>query len=83
MTKHPDYNTDKFPSFVAHHGNWDLYINDRGYCAAIPTAKGEKIGCIATHFGDFQYTRMALSKAIETHYPEGGTNGIGLPGYLR
>ena len=61
--RHDEYNTDNFPAFVAHHGNWDIYMNDRGYSAAIPTAEAAKNGCRATHFGDFNYTRAALRSA--------------------
>ncbi len=58
--RHPEYNIDNFPAFVAHHGNWDIYINHRGHSAAIPTPEAAANGCKASHFGDFHYTRMAL-----------------------
>lgn len=46
--EHPYYNTTNFPHFVCNHGNWDIYRNDKDYCAAIPT----RPGCKASHFGD-------------------------------
>lgn len=52
----PYYNIANFPIFVAHHGNWDIYRNRRGYCAALPVVKG----CKASHFGDYEYTRCTL-----------------------
>ena len=58
---HDTYNTKNYPSFVAHHGNWDIYMNDKGQSAAIPTKEAARIGCQATHFGDFHYTRRALA----------------------
>ncbi|MFI0609894.1 MAG: hypothetical protein ACH37Z_18620 [Anaerolineae bacterium] len=51
------YNTTSFPILVAHHGSWDIYRNDKGYCAAIPTEYGAGIGCRASHFGDMAYLR--------------------------
>lgn len=55
MTHHT-YNTHNFPTFVCHHGNWDIYRDAKGYCAAIPV----KQGCNATHFGDAAYVRATL-----------------------
>lgn len=63
MAGHPYYNTQNFPTFVCHHGNWDIYCNATGYCAAIPTPQAEADGCIATHFGDMVYTRLTLHLA--------------------
>jgi hypothetical protein len=57
---HEYYNTANFPIFVCHHGNWDIYRNDSGYCAAIPTSEALAIGCKATHFGDRGYVAVTL-----------------------
>lgn len=61
---HPHYNTDNFPFFVCNHGNWDIYRNAKGYCAAIPTKKAARIGCRASHFGDLRYTQITLGIKI-------------------
>ncbi len=58
------YNTDNFPIFVCNHGNWDIYRNVAGYCAAIPTAKALADGCKATHFGDLAYTLITLGAEV-------------------
>ena len=58
------YNKDNFPHFVCRHGNWDIYRNGRGACAAIPSTIGEERGCNATQFGDMQYVRVTLSKEL-------------------
>lgn len=60
MAIHPDYNKNNFPIFVCNHGNWDIYRNADGYCAAIPTPAKEADGCKATHFGDANYVRVTL-----------------------
>lgn len=57
---HTDYNTTNYPVFVCNHGNWDIYRNDGGYCAAIPTIAAAAIGCKATHFGDRRYVAATL-----------------------
>lgn len=57
---HPDYNTTNFPIFICNHGNWDIYRNADGYCAAIPTQKAAANGCRASHFGDANYVRVTL-----------------------
>ena len=54
------YNTANFPTFVCNHGNWDIYKNDRGYCAAIPTVEAAADGCKASHFGDMEYLKITL-----------------------
>lgn len=59
-TKHPTYNRTNYPHFVCHNGNWDIYANDLGFCAAIPTEKKSNDGCIATHFGDRHYASATL-----------------------
>ncbi len=61
---HPDYNKALFPHFVCAHGNWDIYANANGYCAAIPSAQGEVAGCGASHFGDMAYVRLTLPKEL-------------------
>jgi hypothetical protein len=60
MARHSTYNTDNYPRFVINHGNWDIYANETGHCAAIPTKDGEANGCAATHFGDAGYVRTVL-----------------------
>lgn len=66
MTGHSDYNTTKYPLFVCHHGNWDIYRDARGYCASIPTAAGAAAGCKASHFGDRGYVAATLGVRFET-----------------
>lgn len=56
---HEYYNTRNFPIFVCHHGNWDIYRNDKDYCAAIPI---DGSGCQASHFGDMHYLRVVLPR---------------------
>lgn len=47
------YNTLNFPILVAHHGNWDIYRDANGRCAAIPVVQG----CRASHFGTMDYLK--------------------------
>lgn len=54
------YNTENFPTFICNHGNWDIYTNSRGYCAAIPTRDAAGIGCKASQFGDRAYVKTTL-----------------------
>ena len=63
--RHPHYNRDRFPHFVCSHGNWDIYADDSGYCAAIPTAKAADAGCLASHFGDVGYVRCTLGVRVQ------------------
>lgn len=58
--RHPDYNRDNFPIFVCNHGNWDIYADAAGYCAAIPTHRAAADGCRASHFGDHNYVKVTL-----------------------
>lgn len=58
------YTTINFPRFICHHGNWDIYANASGYCAAIPTAEAAANGCRATHFGDMNYVRATLGFVV-------------------
>ena len=52
------YNTTNFPILVAHHGNWDIYRNEKGQCAAIPIPdKDHAGGCHPSHFGDMDYLK--------------------------
>lgn len=60
MRDHPEYNRSKFPVFVCNHGQWDIYCNATGYCAAIPTPRAAANGCKASHFGDAAYVRATL-----------------------
>lgn len=64
MTTHATYNTANFPIFVCHHGNWDIYRNEGGYCVSIPTTKGAAAGCKASHFGDHGYLAATLGIRI-------------------
>lgn len=61
---HEYFNTTNFPIFVCRHGNWNLYRDERGYCASIPTAEAVKIGCRASHFGDAAYVFATLGVRI-------------------
>ncbi len=54
------YNTKNFPIFICNHGNWDIYTNSRGRCAAIPTRTAAGIGCKASQFGDRAYVKSTL-----------------------
>lgn len=63
--EHAIYNKTNYPIFVANNGNWDIYRNRSGYCAAIPTDRGAAMGCIATHFGDAKYASMMLKMEIK------------------
>lgn len=56
------YTRDNFPHLVCNHGNWDICANADGHCAAIPTPEMAKRGCVATHFGDINYTRSTLGR---------------------
>jgi len=62
--KHPEYNVLNYPRFVCHHGNWDIWANGNGRCAAIPSPSGEAAGCNATMFGDMQYVQITLRKEL-------------------
>lgn len=57
---HDYYNRQNFPIFVCNDGNWDIYSNAAGYCAAIPTAAALANGCKASHFGNLAYVRATL-----------------------
>jgi hypothetical protein len=59
--EHEYYNKRNFPRFIVNHGNWDIYANDRDYCAAIPTDEAATQGCKASHFGDLAYVRATLA----------------------
>ena len=61
---HEYYNLRNFPIFVVNHGNWDIYANEAGYCAAIPTREMEARGCKASHFGDMDYVRVTLADEL-------------------
>lgn len=65
---HPDYNKKNFPLFVMNHGNWDIYANDNGKCAAIPTESAAMEGCKASHFGDMDYVRATLQPFGPEHW---------------
>ena len=60
MNEHSHYNKKKFPHFICNHGNWDIYANERGDCAAIPTEAAKANGCEASHFGDIRYVWVTL-----------------------
>lgn len=65
---HPHYNKKNFPQFVMNHGNWDIYANDQGACAAIPTEDAALIGCSASHFGNMDYVRKTLQPFGPEHW---------------
>ena len=58
--EHPVYNKRNYPTLLFNHGNWDIYTNARGHCAAIPSREGAGVGCKATHFGDMAYVKTTL-----------------------
>jgi len=60
---HDYYNTENFPTLVAHHGPWDIYRNANNECAAIPTNPNS--GYAASHFGTLNYVRT-LAKEDQT-----------------
>lgn len=64
MASHPYYNRTNFPRFVCRNGNWDIYANAAGYCAAIPTEAAAADGCKASHFGDAAYVRVTLGVVV-------------------
>jgi hypothetical protein len=61
---HEYYNRAAFPHFVVNHGNWDIYANDAGHCAAIPTADAAADGCGASNFGDARYVFATLGAKV-------------------
>ena len=63
MTEHDYYNHANFPHYVCDHGNWEIYRNDKGHCAAI--AKPSKEGCRSSHFGDMNYVRVTLHDELQ------------------
>jgi hypothetical protein len=69
----PYYNQDNFPHFIAHRGNWDLYANDSGYCASIPTSEAALNGCLASHFGDAKYVSVTLGLNVCAAIPSAKT----------
>jgi hypothetical protein len=55
----PIYNTTNYPiRLTKERGNWDLYGNAKGYCAAIAT----KNSCRSSQFGDRDYFRGHVSR---------------------
>ena len=55
---HPLYNKTNYPIFVCNDGPWNIYMNDKEYCVAIPvSAEG---GYLASHYGDRNYVRATL-----------------------
>ncbi len=61
--EHIRYNTTNYPHRVGNNGNWDIYRNDDGACASIPTPAAALQGCQATHFGDMKYVKEQLGDA--------------------
>ena len=61
--RHEHYNHDNFPVFIVNHGNWDVYMNTRNHCAAIP-APDSSPGCKASYFGDLEYVRCTLGDIL-------------------
>lgn len=66
-----EYNVANYPTFVCHHGHWDIYANANGYCAAIPSESGKAAGCSASQFGDMDYVRVTLSAELAEAKREG------------
>ena len=60
------YHVFNFPKFVAKHGNWDIYCNHKGECAAIAKVQG----CKSTHFGDLRFVERALNIEIPARLVE-------------
>lgn len=60
---HAHYNIENFPHWVGNHGNWDIYRNDNGNCASIPTDEAAKHGCKASHFGNMDSVRAILGES--------------------
>ena len=58
--RHDYYNTDNFPILVAHHGPWDIYRKEDGYCAAIPA--DPESGHSASHFGTMAYVHSLVKE---------------------
>ena len=56
------YTKKMYPLFVANHGNWDIYCDLDGRCAAIPTAAAKAGGCRASHYGDLNHVSMTMGK---------------------
>lgn len=65
---HPHYNKQNYPLFVMNHGSWDIYVNAKGACAAIPTEEAALEGCSASHFGDMAYVRATLKPFGPEHW---------------
>jgi len=59
-----EYNTANFPIMVCRHGNWNIWRNAKGSCAAIPSEAGERAGCKPSQFGDMAYVRQVLSQEM-------------------
>lgn len=70
--RHEHYNQENFPVFVVNHGNWDIFANETGACAAIPTKEAAEIGCKASHFGDMTFVR----KELQPFGPECHLSGV-------
>ena len=68
---HPHYTRRNFPHFVCQYGNWNIYADDIGRCAAIPTDEFAALGCRASTFGNLEYVRRALSDRAQ----HGGDDG--------
>ena len=64
MERDHHYNKTNYPIFVCNNGNWDIYRNERGDCASIPTEKAAADGCRASHFGDLGYVRCTLGARV-------------------
>jgi len=55
------YTIENYPRFIANHGNWDIYANDNGHCAAIPTKNAAADGCRPSYFGNLNYVKVTLA----------------------
>ncbi len=54
------YSVSNFPHFICAHGNWSIFANAKGKCAAIPTGRAARNGCKPSHFGTVEYVKATL-----------------------
>jgi hypothetical protein len=55
---------------VCRHGNWNIWRNAQGSCAAIPSESGERAGCRPSQFGDMSYVRQVLAREVLAYQDE-------------
>lgn len=59
------YTRENYPIFVAPNGPWNIWRNDVGACAAIPTEKALKEGHLPSHFGPLEYAAHTLGTVFD------------------